>query len=48
MGQLNGEIGVESILGVGTTFTLLLPRWNDDVAAEQYEEDTHVKALVGS
>ena len=46
--QLDGEITVESREGVGTTFNLILPRWIDDVAVEKAEENTHVKALVGS
>lgn len=47
VGQLNGEISVESTTGAGTTFTLRLPRWIDGVAADEREEDTHVKALAG-
>ena len=46
--QLDGEISVESRQGVGTTFNLILPRWIDDVAVEKAEENTDVKALVGS
>jgi signal transduction histidine kinase len=48
MGQLNGTISVESKQGVGTTFTLHLPQWIDDVVAERTEENADVKALVGS
>ncbi len=44
VGQLEGEIRVESKQGVGTTFTVRLPR---DVAAEESEENADVKALVG-
>jgi signal transduction histidine kinase len=47
MGQLNGEISVASTAGAGTTFTLRLPRWIDSVAADEQEEDKHVKALAG-
>ena len=46
--QLDGEISVESKQGVGTTFSVILPLWIDDVAAKRSEEKTHVKALVGS
>jgi two-component system phosphate regulon sensor histidine kinase PhoR len=45
--QLDGEVRVQSKQGVGTTFTLLLPLWIDQSAAEEQEENTHVKALVG-
>lgn len=48
VGQLNGELSVESKQGVGTTFSVTLPLWIDDVAAERAEENTHVKALVDS
>lgn len=47
VGQLNGEISVASTAGAGTTFTLRLPRWIDGVAADEQEEDKHVKALAG-
>ncbi|HEU0253137.1 MAG TPA: ATP-binding protein, partial [Pyrinomonadaceae bacterium] len=46
--QLDGEISVKSKQGVGTTFNVTLPLWIDDVAVEKAEENTHVKALVGS
>ena len=46
--QLDGEITVESKQGVGTTFSVILPLWIDDVATEESEEDADVKALVGS
>jgi signal transduction histidine kinase len=47
VGQLDGEITVQSKQGAGTTFTLLLPLWVDQ-AVKENEENTHVKALVGS
>ena len=43
--QLDGELTVESEPGRGTIFTVLLPRWT---VRAQTEEETHVKALVGS
>lgn len=46
--QLDGEISVKSKQGVGTTFNVTLPLCIDDVAVEKAEENTHVKALVGS
>jgi signal transduction histidine kinase len=46
--QMDGQITVESKQGVGTTFIVILPLWVDDVAAKRSEEETHVKALVGS
>jgi signal transduction histidine kinase len=48
VGQLNGKISVESEYGAGTTFTVLLPQWLDDVSGEKREEGTNVKALVNS
>src|SRR5688572_2788128 len=45
VGQLDGEITVESKEGAGTTFTVLLPMWVDDNV--EAKEETHVKALVG-
>lgn len=48
VGQLNGEITVESKQGLGTTFSVNLPRWVEDEGAEESEEDADVKALVGS
>ena len=35
--QLGGEITVESKQGVGTTFSVILPLWIEDVAAEESE-----------
>jgi signal transduction histidine kinase len=46
--QLNGEIRVESRPGAGTTFSVILPAWIEDVASDKREEDTNVKALVSS
>ena len=45
--QLDGQMTVESTQGVGTTFTLLLPRWTDSNSSERSEEHAGVKALVG-
>src|SRR5688572_27610782 len=44
--QLNGEITVESRSAAGTTFSVILPRWIEGVAAGKLEEDADVKALV--
>ncbi len=44
VGQLDGEIVVESKQGVRTTFTVRLP----NVSREESEENRHVKAFVGS
>ncbi|HEU4509523.1 MAG TPA: sensor histidine kinase [Pyrinomonadaceae bacterium] len=44
--QLHGEISVESELGRGTTFKVLLPVWED--VAERKEESADAEALVGS
>ena len=46
--QLNGEITVESKQGMGTTFSVSLPRWIEDTGSEESEEDADAKALVGS
>jgi signal transduction histidine kinase len=46
--QLNGELAVESKQGMGTTFSINLPRWIGDTGAEESEEDADAKALVGS
>lgn len=43
--QLDGEIRVESRQGVGTTFSVRLPRWIDAVAEES--EENEIKALAG-
>lgn len=47
-GQLNGKITVESKQGMGTTFSVNLPRRVEDAGAVESEEDADVKALVGS
>ena len=46
--QLDGKLTVESTEGVGTTFTLSLPRWIDHDSSERSEQNAGVKALVGS
>lgn len=46
--QLDGTISVESKEGVGTTFSVTLPLWSEHVVAERTEENTDVKALIGS
>jgi signal transduction histidine kinase len=46
--QLNGEITVESKQGMGTTFSVTLPRWIEDAGIEESQEDADAKALVGS
>ena len=48
VGQLNGEITVESEHGVGTTFHISLPLWVDPIVAEESEESADAKALVGN
>jgi signal transduction histidine kinase len=45
VGQLDGEIIVDSKQDVGTTFTVRLPRY---VSAKESEENADVKALIGS
>jgi signal transduction histidine kinase len=45
---MDGQIDVDSKQGVGTTFIVTLPFWIDEVAAKGSQEETHVKALVGS
>ena len=46
--QLDGELTVESKPARGATFTMFLPRWIDDTASVENEEDADVKALVSS
>jgi signal transduction histidine kinase len=46
--QLDGELTVASKPGHGTMFTMFLPRWIDDTASAQSEEDADAKTLVGS
>lgn len=45
--QLDGEISVESELGRGTTFKVLMPVWEKDDVGARKEESTDAEALVG-
>ena len=46
--QLDGKISVESQQGVGTTFTVHLPLWIENVSTTEITEHADVKALVSS
>ncbi len=46
--QLDGKISVESKQGMGTTFSIHLPLWIEDVPAAEIEVNADVKALVSS
>lgn len=46
--QLDGSISVESKEGTGTTFSMILPFWIEHGVPEKIEENTDVKALIGS
>ena len=46
--QLDGKISVESQQGVGTTFTVHLPLWIENVSTTEITEYADVKALVSS
>jgi signal transduction histidine kinase len=45
--QLDGEIAVSSKEGRGSTFSVRLPRWNENGAVAICEEKRDVKAVVG-
>lgn len=45
--QLDGEVSVESELGRGTTFKLLLPVWKDDTLATRKEVSADAEAVIG-